>query len=504
MLILNAELKRGMKTLNNDVTEPEPATEPDTADLGTPDVTEAYEDQSVEVLPQVYEAARENAGTTQSEISAAFLTEEDAVFFSNVSACTVILQLVFVMASSVIFCSSVMTHAPSNLDGLLGVLDLMVVDVTSASTVLLGIVCTHMYSASTATTALYQHAFASVFVDMWLATLMAVFFGSLYQLSIRSFHVQDIGLTVAEGLTSVRLFDFHQSPEAPHSINTFAWPVLCLLMPAYMLPSTFRATVWMHETLHEVGVLLIICVCVSGVLLVSIFASLRDESNIFYANASAVSYRWLEFNLGLNFYYLATINEPITMTLMIFTERIKYVIVAVYVCVWWAEFGVPVELRPTCIRVYHFGSCITDHPGVLIRGCFLGVCLATWITHVTYRPLAADVSIETLLRSQSTVLFCTPCFYIIKGALNTSFGDANVNANAALLALCMPVIAYAAVRGYDTYMKPRIQHEATHMVHEIAATCSRLCGACGGAICGCSTLFTRAFALRGSPSPVPG
>ena len=69
-------------------------------------------------------------------------------------------------------------------------------------------------------------------------------------------------------------------------------------------------------------------------LLVSIFASLRDESNIFYANASAVSYRWLEFNLGVNFYYLATINEPFTMTLMIFTERIKYVIIAVYVCVW--------------------------------------------------------------------------------------------------------------------------------------------------------------------------
>lgn len=473
----------------------EPVAEPDSANLATPDMTEPYT-EPIEVMPQAFEAARDNS-CTNPEKTATFLTDEDAVYYTNASACVVLLQTVFVAASSVMFCSSVMTHAPSNLDALLGVLDLIVVDVTSASTVLLGIVCTHMYSASTAATALYQHAFASVFVDMWLSTLMAVFFGSLYQLSIRTFHVQDIGLTIAEGLTSVRVFDVNQSLNAPHSINTFAWPVLCLVMPAYMLPAAFRAIVWMHETLHEVGVLLIICVCVSGVLLVSIFASLHDESNIFYANASAVTYRWLEFNLGVNFYYLATINESFTMTLMIFTERIKYVIVAVYVCVWWAEFGIPVEQKPTCIRIYHFGSCIADHPGVLIRGCFLGVCIASWITHVTHRLVSTAVSVDTLLYSQSTVLFCTPCFYIIKGALNASFGDANVNANAALLSLCMPAVAYAAVRGYDTYMKPRIQLEATHILKETAATCSRL----GVACCTC---FTRAFALRGSASPLPG
>ena len=68
MLLLNAERECGMKTLHTPVTNLpmlEPTTEPDSANLETPDVTESY--QPVEVVPQAYEAARENAGMTQSE-----------------------------------------------------------------------------------------------------------------------------------------------------------------------------------------------------------------------------------------------------------------------------------------------------------------------------------------------------------------------------------------------------------------------------------------------------
>ena len=433
-----------------------------------------------------------------------FATHEDAVFCDNMSICTALLQMMYVFASSGIFCSSVMLHTPSNMDPLLGLLDLLVVDVTSASTVLLGVVCTHVYVSSTATPEMYRDFFASIYVDMWMSTILAVLFGGLYQLSLHSLNVYDLGVTVAEGLTSVRLFDFNQSMDAPHSINTFAWPVLCIVLPAYALPMTFRTTVWMHETLHEIGVLFIIWICVSGVLLVSIFASLHDESNIFYANASAVSYRCLEFNFGVNFYYLATINESFTMTLMVFAERVKYAILVVYVCVWWAEFGVPVVQRSTCIRIYHFGSCIQDHPGVFLRGCFLGVCIASWVTNVTCRLWTFYISIEGLVRLQSVILLCTPIFAAIKCVLNISFGYSIVNANAALLSICMPIAVYTASWAYNKYMKPKMKMEVLHLLHETTVRCTSSLVVCGDALRGCYERVTRASGLRGSVGPPVG
>lgn len=457
-----------------------------------------------EPTPPLAVMSQDSTRENTEEYQCSFQTEEDAVYFFNISVCTIMLQAVFVLCSSIIFCSSVMTHSPSNLDALLGVIDLLVVDATSASTVLLGNLCTHVYTASTATTEMCSRAFATLFIDIWLATILTMFFGGLYKLVTKDLHVQDFGLTLVEGLTSVRIFDVHQSPHAPHSLNMFAWPVLCIVIPAYLLPYTFRATLWMHETLHEAGVLFIILMCISGVLLVSIFASLHDESNIFYANASAVTYRTLEFNLGVNLYYLATINEPYTMSLMVFTERVRVVILAVYVCVWWAEFGIPVTQKQTCIRVYHFGSCINDHPGVLIRGCFLGACIVAWVTHVPRRLVEKCVSVWTVLAAQGVVLFSAPCFYILKGALIVSFGDSIVNANASLLSIGMPAVLYAAVWAYCVYMKPKIVHETVQIIRDLDATCAQSFGACCCALRGCRALVTRASAPRDFAAPLPG
>ena len=483
-----------------------PTPEPAVAEVTEPEqpvvveVTEPYNDPPYTETQHEYETGSE----VPCSDTVQFPTADDSVFCENMAMCTALLQLVYVVASSIMFCSSVMLHAPSNMDALLGLTDLVVVDVTSASTVLLGIVCTHVYASSTATAEMYRKFFASVVIDMWVSTILSVLVGGLYQMSIKSLHVSDLGMTIAEGLTSVRLFDVNQSPHAPHSINTFAWPVLCVVLPAYALPATFRTTVWMHETLHEIGVLLIIFICVSGVLLVSIFASLHDESNIFYANASAVSYRWLEFNFGVNFYYLATINEPFTMTLMIFTQRVKLLIIAVYVGVWWAEFGVPVVNKPTCIRVYHFGSCMQDHPGVFLRGCFLGVCITSWMTHATFKLWNVHMSVTRLIQLQSVVLLCTPIFSFVKGALNMSFGDSIVNSNAALLSICMPVVVYTTVWAYNEYMKPQVQGEVMHICHETAVYCKRSGVVCGNLARDSYARVTRAFALRGSAGPPPG
>lgn len=380
----------------------------------------------------------------------------DQTRFDNLATALSAMLVAYVSCSSVTFCSSVMSHAASNLDPLLTMVDLITIDISSAITVVTGFACCHVYRTSDTEASMYRQLLVFFVADLWMATVLACFIGSLWRLALQSFHFVDLLLTLGEGLTSFRQFEYSQHPDAAHTMNPFAWLVMCMFIPAVLLPNTYRATEWLHVTFHDLGVYVIIVLCSSGVLLFSVFASLHDDTNILYSSASSVGYRMLEFNMGVNLYYLMYVCEVGTIMVIDVLARLKLVVMTLFACAWWSEFGVRMRANhnETCVRLYYFNTCLVDHPGVLIRGSILGVGIVSW--YYTDRDVQPSLiePLWMLLNCMSTVLMCFPLFVCVKGGLQLSFAPDMVNQNSALLSLLMPISVFCIVYVYNLRIKP--------------------------------------------------
>lgn len=398
-----------------------------------------------------------------------FETEADCARFDNLLAGVAALLTAFVGASAVTFCTSGFTRAPSNVDAIAASVDLLTVDVASAAMVLVGFAGSHACVQSQTTAAEYWQLVAYFGADLLVATVLASFVGSLYMLSVHAFNFGDLLLTLVEGATSLRVLDQSQAAGAPHSLNVFAWLVMCMALPAALLPATLAAIKQLHQV-AGIGIYAVVVACLGGVLLFSLFASLREQSNVFYSNASGVGYRMIEFNVGVNMYYLMHQGEPLMLQLVAVALRVRAVVVAVFVCAWWAELGAARRSDGVCVRLYHFNACLQDHHGVLLRGCLLGACCAAWL----FEPAAATglaCPLQAAMNAASTVLLCTPVFCAVKCVLDVSFGAEIVNANTALLSLALPVVATAVVFGYNLKMKPVLQGELAALG---ASACARV------------------------------
>ena len=346
--------------------------------------------------------------------------------------------------------------------------DLVTIDISSAFNVVMGYTCCHVYRASDTEFDMYRKISVFFVSDLWLATLLSCFLGSLWHLSLHTFHFIDLLLTIGEGLTSLRQFEFNQHEEAAHTLNPFAWLITCLFIPAFLLPYTYSATERMHSAFNDFGIYVIVTLCVSGVLLFSVFASLHDNTNIFYSSASSVGYRMLEFNMGVNLYYLTYVREPVTMMIVTVTARLKVVVMTLFACVWWSEFGVKqrASQTETCVRLYHFNACLVDHPGVLLRGCLLGISVVAWACADTDTTIHHIQPLTLMMNYMSMVLLCFPLFIVIKGGLQLSFTTAMVDQNSALLSLLMPVSVFCMVYAYNLHIKPLFEHDLQTILFE--------------------------------------
>ena len=397
-----------------------------------------------------------------------FARAEDRVRFENVAAALTVLLAVYVSCSGVTFCSSGMLRVASNLYAVRVMVDLVTIDVTSSASVVAGFLCAHVYVASEMAAAVYHRLFLFFLIDMWFATVLSCFVGGLYAVATGTFRWPDLALTLFEGVTSVRVLDFQQSAAAPHSLNTFAWLVMCMFVPAAMLPGTLRVARGVNEAFGELGVYVVLVLCGTGVLMFSVFALIQDDSNVFYGNATGLGYRMLEVNLGINAYYLLT--ETGAGMLTDFLTRLKIVILTVFAFAWWSELGAPAEVSDgVCVRLYHFNPCIRDPPGVLLRWCLLGLSVVVWVFHETPVSLWLTEPVQAAMNAVSTVLLCCPVFTATKGMLELTFGSAIVNRNAALLSLIMPVTAFSVVWAYNMHMKVVLQRDVCGLVCDCTA-----------------------------------
>jgi len=302
-----------------------------------------------------------------------------------------------------------------------------------------------------------------VVIDVWLVGCLALLAGSVFHLIRLSFRAQDVALTVIESLLCLRALELQQGNEQWHSMNPTAWPVLCCFWATILTPLTLAGNERLRRC-HAGAEVVVPWINASGpILVISLFALVHDNSNIFYINASHVGYRVLEFNLGICI-YSSMITWPLSFwRVALVISFIAPYVLACFVMLWWAELGQPVSVHTgTCIRMYNFCPCIKMHHGFLMRGCFLGatlVCRVVTSSEDAMRKVAAcwaPSQAHALTAAMVAVLLTWPCCYVVHTILEINFGLQLVRDNAALLMLCVPHVAFALALLWDTSWKPRV------------------------------------------------
>ena len=418
----------------------------------------------------------------------AFQLQKDALRFRMFTLVVCVCAYLYNIASGTMFFSSLYpAHAVQNAtdvnqdahssaaDAFLMTAHVLTVDTTSAMFVIAGFFSAYLFSNVPArdhgelckVLALY------VLIDVWAAGAISIVAGSLFLLVRHNFHASDVALTAVETALSLRALDVHQDRAHWHSLNPTAWPVLCLVWATLLTPLTLRNNERLRQCHPDAGAVLPWVQACLPILLISLFALMHDNSNIFYINATNVGYRVLEFNLGVCAY--SSMNAESLVHAEPFSSpgafwRVAGVVghawiyvLAAFVALWWAQLGAPVPPHAgVCIRVYHFSPCIEMHHGFLMRGCGLGaVLLARVITaseDEMQRVAACLVppSARALPATMSAVLLTWPACYVVHLLLEVNFGLQIVRDNAALLALVVPNVALAVGLLWDASWKSAV------------------------------------------------
>jgi len=398
---------------------------------------------------------------------------------------------VYLVTTAVTICSSNYTaHPGANIDAVLLASDILTIDVTSCFFVMSGFVATYVYSSvgGNAWRRIRARLVAQVFGNMWLSTTLVLFFGSIDKLVKNRFYLHDVLLTLFEGVSGVRLLDTRQGVIFPHSFNVSLWPVQAFVWCLLSVHGTYHTNDFIRRRFGELANYVICVIAGCGITLFTFFGMLHSDTNVFYANATSVMYRTLEFNLGIHFFYLAEKEASFVMSCTRMLAQCSPITYLVFLATWWSEVGEVVERRPgqTCLRLYPRNSCLRDHHVFLLRGCVLGLTMLSTVAPTSPfkpgkpGPGAVDAAVRSVNISATAVALSWPVYVIIQLIFKISFSDALVFENSALISFMMPVFLYGTSMLYTV----SLQELATDQVEDFAAVIAKRARVLHETVCG--------------------
>lgn len=381
----------------------------------------------------------------------------DALRMQQFASLLTVLTCVWLTSGSVSFFSSMHIGSPSQIDVVVNSSDLAAIDVVSAVVVMSGFVATYVHNSMQVKEfrELARLIWLLIMIDLWLASVVCLIFGTLFHLIQHTFHAVDLAITALEGLSGWRVFEWHQGRDAWHPYNLCAWPVMCVIWALQLLPITITGNVWLVKRFHHVGHLLIIVNACVPLVVITVFALLRDDTNIFFANASSFGYRMLEFNFGAClFHFMHEQSEVLTRVLFVL-NRSASSIVLVFVLLWLSQIGSDATASSdTCIRMYYFARCIRVHHALLMRGCVLGTTAISCVVVPNSVAIpAVPLSVVPVL--VSAIIFCWPLCYVLFFVLQINFTSSLMRENISLIVFVTPVVTLCVAYLWNQTFKIR-------------------------------------------------
>lgn len=350
--------------------------------------------------------------------------------------------------------------------------DVLCIDLSSVGFTMLGFVCTKVYmSIDTNEWRSYVgRCVLFVWIDVLVATPFAMIFGALSALMHAEFKGKDVALTFVEGFTGLAAFDFKQHTAAWHSLNPTIWPVLNLIWCLVTMHMTVQANKFMKERFGSHGSYVITVMSVCGISLLTVFGVVYEQSNVFYANVRAPSYRLMEFNLGLHFYFLLMQQDKLVIAFTNLLQRIDSVVYVTFLCVWWTKLGSPrtSDVDATCIRLYHFNSCLNDHNIILMRGCLLALTILTSIETGKLgfmRPNLCHVPVVGVLIACTA--FCWPFVQVLMLVLKIMLGGSVTTLHNSLITFIIPLVLVHVAFLYVKLVKPVLMVNSKQLISQL-------------------------------------
>ena len=394
---------------------------------------------------------------------------------------------VYLFTGSCSFFSSlypVREHAspPSSVDAFLVTSNIIAIDLCNSLFVICGFMAAYTHANMTAADwwELSKIVSLYVLVDLWLSTAATLLVGSIFHIAKHSFRLRDVGLTLLNGATGLRVFEFRQDWRAWHDMNPTAWVVPSLLFCMLLLPLSTRTNVRLRALWSGGGDELALANAVLPLIVIGLFALVRDDTNVFFANSANLGYRLLEFNLGACLYTLSLREgraQRVLRKMFAVLHRISAAIYFLFVMIWWSELGAPAPASTdkVCVRMYYFSPCIAVHHGFLMRGCLLGV---VFIATVLEPPRPALPRATTRLPSShitpvlSSILFLWPTCYVVELLLEVNFSTALAHEHAMLLVFAVPHIALGVSFVWEETGKQRMYTACEAMLDALQTRCA--------------------------------
>ena len=379
-----------------------------------------------------------------------------------------VLGVVYIISTSILLSTSAYTYSASNLDRVVLVFDSVTADIASGFFVAAGFITTFMYTNVHATSyaSITQRVLYAMVTDMLLATPLAMLVGTLDELLQHRFYAWNVLLTMVEGVTSFRVLDMHQDDRL-HTYNAASWPCQCLFWCIVGLPGAVCMCTWLQTIHGGVGYYCIACMNALGVTLFSLFCTMRPDSNLFYGSATQVTYRTIEFSIGMHVCIMSSKCEFMVATVVEALHHTRNVVAFIFVCMWWSEVGVEPRDAHVCIRMYVQNKCMAPHSAFYVKGCFIGILIIAKGMHAAPSRLEPTHVLLTSGVLLTASVFCWPVFMAIRTVLLITFDDSAVNGSAALISVIKPCILYAIVIFYKATLRPRITCQVQHKIQDV-------------------------------------
>jgi len=364
----------------------------------------------------------------------------------------------YLVCSAVTFFSSAYTGPGSALDAVIIMFDVVCIDISSALFVMTGCAMATLYMISPPSKqeSLTRHTAIAILVDLYMAMGLSLILGSVHALVLGRFHWRDLAFTALDGITTLRGIDFQQSASAPHSYNVTGWPVQSLLWCVLGIRGLLALDKEIVSRAPAVADAVICIFAVMGIVLFTAFGSLQPSSNIFYANACSVTYRSLEFNLGVHAVFLYQRHPPFVTALRHACQKSSLFVAMLVFTLWVAEVGrvLPPASESKCLRLYHRNSCLSDHYGFFLRGCVLALFL---LLHTDTKPpkgLQREMRISMTL--VSAVCLCWPVYLAVKLVMDFTFSRAVIDENRPVVLMMSGSILSVTACAYSAFIHPKL------------------------------------------------
>lgn len=421
-------------------------------------------------------------------ISLTFEDKQDEARFAHMLRMLQWCMVIYSATTAITKCSSNYTAHPSNLDAVLLSADILTVDVSSCFFVMCGFVATYVYSSvgCEVWATMRLRVMAQQFGNMWLSTVFILFFGVIDKIVKNRLHVEDVGLTILEGVTGLRVFDARQSVDAPHTFNVALWPVQSLAWSLLSVHGTYHTNELLRGKFGDVANYVILGLSLCGITLFTVFGMLHSETNVFYANATSVMYRMLEFNLGIHYFYLTERRYTLVESLTRIMAQCSPLVYALFMITWWSEIGVAPGTRNTavCLRLYPRNNCLHDHHAFLLRGCALGLTLLSAVSPSGFKGSIKDEITRTQVCAVAVAL-CWPAYIATELIFIITFSEALVFENTALMSIFMLIFLHAGSFVYAVGLQSKLTDHVEEFVKIVLSAVRR---AKAGLVASCASV----------------